>query len=576
MFDEEIFQELCDLIENGQEVVTSAAIIAKKYHCSKARLLNWFYARRPDSKRSANFTLSDEEEEQLLFAAQSMSSLNMDWSAKQVKDAVLTMFEKEISMSTARRFIEHRKDAFSFKKPTPLGDKRLGVDLYQEAVNWANRFQCWVTKKNLPVTSFVNYDECRIVLTDDKVVSLRRLISKKKSKPQHRAKVKGTHCGTFLPFVSASGELLVSYFILSTKFDEKNEISRPLILPSSFSKTRNGPAAPKIFFSDTGYLNGEIWSLIMEDFANVWEQRHPGLHCCLIGDNLAIHRDLFVLKKALDKGIFLTFLVAGTTHWSQPLDNLIFACLKRKIHELASDLSELQMFTSECLFSLVDIVLRASNNTFTWKIVSKAFCETGLVPLNVAKIEELARLNHDPSNVAFVPTKREEYIVQKVIDGVQKHLNKVSEEVKGKSKRITKIQVRVKKNTMYLADDLIAQNRAQQEAKEKSRKEAEEAKRIMVEQRKRKREEEERRKAGNRQLRNERQVKKAKIAEEKSIRKEINMCKAGCGITCRKGPQWVGCSFCTLFWVCPICWKQQATKTQVAKHERLCRRKKNS
>ena len=107
--------------------------------------------------------------------------------------------------------------------------------------------------------------------------------------------MKGTHCGTYIPFVSATGELIASYFILSVKFDEKGEADVPIDLPSAFAQTQNGMAPPHIFFNSKGYLNGEIWMQIVDQFIRTWKQKHPGLHCCLLGDNLSVDRNLKVI-----------------------------------------------------------------------------------------------------------------------------------------------------------------------------------------------------------------------------------------------------------------------------------------
>ena len=331
MFDQEIFDELCSLIEKGGEVWESAMKVAKKYKTTSSRLVKWFYERNPHLKHHRNRALSEEQEEQLIYAMIAMSHVNLDWSVKQLVDAVKTMFGFKISLQTGYRFMEQHKDVFSFQVSMSLGKKRTGEGIYDAAMTFADRYEQFLLKKKLSPCAIVNYDECRIVLNDNSIIQVKRLVSKKKNKPQHVAKVKGRHCGTFLPFVGVNRELLASYFILPAKFDEKGGGTAQLTLPSTFSRTRKGMPPPLLFFNETGYLNTAIFDQILDHFTSVWEQCHPGLHCCLIGDNLAAHRDLKILQKALDHGIYMTFLVEGTTHWSQPLDNLLFASLKQEI-----------------------------------------------------------------------------------------------------------------------------------------------------------------------------------------------------------------------------------------------------
>ena len=92
-----------------------------------------------------------------------------------------------------------------------------------------------------------------------------------------------------------------------------------------------GPASPILFFNDSGDVNGEIFYQIMAHFTCVWREQFPGLHCCLLGDNLGVHKDQDIMKMALLSDVYMLYLPAGTTQWSQPLDNLLFACLKQGV-----------------------------------------------------------------------------------------------------------------------------------------------------------------------------------------------------------------------------------------------------
>ena len=106
MFDQEIFDELCSLIENEGGLWESAMKVAKKYKTTSSRLVKWFYERNPHLKHNRNRALSEQQEEQLVYAVIAMSHLNLDWSVKQVVDAVQTMFSIKISLTSAWRFME--------------------------------------------------------------------------------------------------------------------------------------------------------------------------------------------------------------------------------------------------------------------------------------------------------------------------------------------------------------------------------------------------------------------------------------------------------------------------------------
>ena len=121
----------------------------------------------------------------------------------------------------------------------------------------------------------------------------------------------------------------------------------------------------------------------------------------------------------------------------------------------------------------------------------------GLVPCNPVKIEELSRLNHDPASISYVPSERDEYIIQKAIEGIQKCLSKIKEEVEVKLQNVTPIRVCVKENVRYFADDLLAEDKRRKEEEEMKTKEEVEAKMKAAEDRKRKREEVEKTKEEN-------------------------------------------------------------------------------
>lgn len=573
MFDESIFFELCQLIDDGGEVRSSADITAKKYGTTTSRLLKWFYERRLPLKSHRNSLLSNRQEMQLVYATIAMSHVNLDWSARDLQSAVKTMFGIEVSLGWAYVFFGRNSNVLSFRTPTPLGHKRLNIGLYDEALAFFDRYQSFLKGKSLPAKAFVNYDECRICINDQSLIYLRRLTSRKKKKPQSELKVKGKHCGTFLPFVAANGDHLASYFILPKKFENFDEAEMTLVLPSSFSRTRGGTASPVLFFNDTGYLNGEIFTEIMEDFCALWMKRYPGLHCCLIGDNLAIHRDIEVLKSAMDCDVYMTFLPAGTTHWSQPLDNLLFARLKQEVRAVAQHLLVAQVFTDEDIFSLVEIVLEAAKKAFTGSTIISAFSGTGIFPPDKEKFGELAHLNHHPSQSTCDPEDVDDFIVEKVVEGLQKCMDVIKEDVSASLEKVTTIRVTVKKNKKYFAADIIREFEQQKEALENDKKEKAIEKEKKENERKRKREEKERKKEEKAQLRDERAEKKAKLLEARARKRSANTCKAGCNQTCRIGCQWVGCESCEEFWMCPACYKTKGGQHKMKTHERLCSRR---
>jgi hypothetical protein len=84
------------------------------------------------------------------------------------------------------------------------------------------------------------------------------------------------------------------------------------------------------------------------------------------------------MKKAMNYQIFQTFFVPNTSHWSQPLDNLLFVRLKQEIYNSVQEHSFLLVFVEESVFSFIDEVMEATKKAFTFQTIQHSFEITGL------------------------------------------------------------------------------------------------------------------------------------------------------------------------------------------------------
>ena len=48
----------------------------------------------------------------------------------------------------------------------------------------------------------------------------------------------------------------------------------------------------------TGYLNFEVFTMVLSDFLDIWNLVHPGGECFLLSDNLAIHTNSDIVSAA--------------------------------------------------------------------------------------------------------------------------------------------------------------------------------------------------------------------------------------------------------------------------------------
>lgn len=89
----------------------------------------------------------------------------------------------------------------------------------------------------------------------------------------------------------------------------------------------------------------------MKDFCEVKRRLYRGIDITILADNLGIHHDADVAQIALRDGIRLVFLPPNTSHFTQPLDQVIFAIFKTILDKSAQDIAQESNITGEKMTS---------------------------------------------------------------------------------------------------------------------------------------------------------------------------------------------------------------------------------
>jgi hypothetical protein len=171
------------------------------------------------------------------------------------------------------------------------------------------------------------------------------------------------------------------------------------------------------------------------------------------------------MKKTMNHQIFQTFFVLNTSHWSQPLDNLLFARLKQEIYNSVQEHSFLQVFVEESMFFFIDEVMEATKKAFTFQAIQHSFEITGLWPFSLTKIWKLAEINHSAFSLSSSVTKT---IVEQLTIGIQTYLEELQGQAEEKAKTTVKIQNQIQKNRGYNVEDLIRNSIKAEEAKKQA------------------------------------------------------------------------------------------------------------
>eukprot|EP00168_Porphyra_purpurea_P000891 TRINITY_DN1104_c0_g1_i1.p2 TRINITY_DN1104_c0_g1~~TRINITY_DN1104_c0_g1_i1.p2 ORF type:complete len:167 (+),score=33.76 TRINITY_DN1104_c0_g1_i1:775-1275(+) len=129
-------------------------------------------------------------------------------------------------------------------------------------------------------------------------------------------------------------------------------------------------------------------------FCKEWAVRNSGKDCLVIGDQLAAHRQVEVVRMAIQYGVNPWWLVANTSHFLQVLDAMCCATLKSILPMLSEEKVIRAFLTNE---SARDCVLQAAyeaeRRAFTPIVIKASFRSVGLVPWDRERVLHLARVN---------------------------------------------------------------------------------------------------------------------------------------------------------------------------------------
>lgn len=145
--------------------------------------------------------------------------------------------------------------------------------------------------------------------------------------------------------------------------------------------------------------------------ATLWTTHCPGLHLTLLADNLAVHRDVKVLAALLKARINVFFLPPNTSHFLQPLDDLVFAIYKSQLVQLARELSE-ALIRNDIKWNaaqvLTAVTIQAEQKALQPDKIVASFANVHLLPFDAEKIMEMARNNI--SEPAAIPSAEWEWV----------------------------------------------------------------------------------------------------------------------------------------------------------------------
>jgi len=207
------------------------------------------------------------------------------------------------------------------------------------------------------------------------------------------ASTRGATVASLLSFVAGDGAPFLSFYIFRSRFCGDVEAAADFLLSRCQSRTRS--SWPRFYgWTATGFLDAPTFAAVMDLLCREWPVRNPGRECLLLGDQLRAHRQVAVVRSALQHGVVCWWLVASTSLVLQVLDDKCFACLKAHVPVLSDQNIVYALLTNQ---SERDCLLQAAYDaeciSFTPTTIRASFRLVGLVPWDEKRMLHLARVN---------------------------------------------------------------------------------------------------------------------------------------------------------------------------------------
>ena len=260
----------------AQKGVNSGSLLSC-YHRNTSKLL-----------AHGNRLLSDKDEQILVWTLQAFSHHNMALALPLCRSLISKLFDKTPSKPWLAKFMRRHSKELRAGATKQLSKARNAKGLLMDRMNaFAKQAEDFLDNHKLPANAIFNYDEAALAASGNKL-ALKRINSKNRSRMNSELQ-RSSSLGSMISFASANGKNFMSVYILKNFFKEQDSAMAKCEIEKSFYYLRDPPRR-YYAWNDSGRLNGNLLSNIMDIFLKNWRNDCPGSNCLLFGDNLSAHR----------------------------------------------------------------------------------------------------------------------------------------------------------------------------------------------------------------------------------------------------------------------------------------------
>ena len=234
-------------------------------------------------------------------------SLNRSWNPAGWFSNFMKRFSSNIGLRTLSSISENRSI-------------RANYHTFNE---FAEEFERITNEYNFSDENKLNIDETRFSINLDKM-KLKGIVSLKKIVPAYQ-EPKRHPCASYVPVIN-NHKMIISFLVIPASMVNNVDLNP---YKSSY-QTRNGYAPMFILYTDSGFVNKDAWLFMLKKISELFEYQKNNRKKLLIMDNLSIHCSIESIDLCIKHNIVPLFLPKYSSHVTQPLDQLVFANLKKE------------------------------------------------------------------------------------------------------------------------------------------------------------------------------------------------------------------------------------------------------
>jgi hypothetical protein len=195
-----------------------------------------------------------------------------------------------------RGFMDRWKNKLCTRAADGLSESRISPDTLASVEDWVEAWPSYLKKNGLSEKFIVNADETRLSLT--KSGFKQKLITGRHGFKSSRKEIRAGKNATYLPFVMSTGQVLMDVFILPLSPTKGARFNVERIKKPS----RN--THPTYWaFTDSGYMNRELWIECLQELKKIMHQVQPGVQFIVLTDNAYCHSSIETLAWCVENKV---------------------------------------------------------------------------------------------------------------------------------------------------------------------------------------------------------------------------------------------------------------------------------